>query len=114
MAQAAAAQTFPKLAALLERVRDILAEKPGKARVVIFSERIQTLEFLRDVLVQACDLRWKGRAKDNQIAVFHGTLKDVDQTALVSSFGAANSPIRVLLASDAAAEGITCTITATT
>ena len=106
MAEAAAAQTFPKLAALLKRVHEISSAERGGGRVVIFSERIQTLEFLRDVLVQECGLRWKKGDSDNQIEIFHGTLDDTSQMALVKSFGSADSSIRVLLASDAAAEGI--------
>lgn len=110
LAEAAGKQGFPKLAALLKRVRAVLGEKrskeQGKSRVVIFSERIQTLEFLRDVLSEACKLKWEQGGSKNQIETFHGTLDDTSQMALVKSFGSADSPIRVLLASDAAAEGI--------
>ena len=38
--------------------------------------------------------------------VFHGSLGDQDQTKLVESFGTEDSPIRILLASDVASEGI--------
>jgi ERCC4-related helicase len=107
-ALAHAVTTFPKYRALLDRVRTILAAAHG--RVVIFSERIQTLEFLRDSLAR--DLRL-GVAEDSpkksargQIATFHGSLDDQSQMELVKSFGSQDSPIRILLASDAAAEGI--------
>jgi len=69
-------------------------------RVVIFSERIQTLAILRAHIQQALHL------PDDAIGTFTGTLDDTDQQALVKSFGNRESPVRVLLASDAAAEGI--------
>ncbi len=37
---------------------------------------------------------------------FHGTLTDIDQVGLVESFGSESSSVRILLASDAASEGI--------
>ena len=76
-----------KLAALLKRVREVLADARGKARVVIFSERIQTLEFLREVLVQECKLRWTKGGDKNEVETSHGTLDDTSQMALVRSFG---------------------------
>lgn len=106
LAEHAKREGSPKYAALLELVRPILAEDGGTGRVVIFSERIQTLEHLRKSLAKDLGLRWKEKAEDNQIEMFYGSLDDVDQTALVHRFGSADSSIRILLASDAAAEGI--------
>jgi len=97
---------FPKYVEFIERVKSILATDAGRARVVVFSERIQTLELLRDALARDCHLHWKAGDKKNEIELFHGTLDDTSQMTLVKSFGNEESPIRVLLASDAAAEGI--------
>jgi hypothetical protein len=58
---------------------------PG--RVVIFSERIDTLEFLHAHLRK--DL---GLNKD-QVVVFHGSLDDQKQTHLVESFGGDQPPL---------------------
>ena len=106
LAEVVAEAGLPKYAELLSLLKTILADDGGKARVVIFSERIQTLDFLRDELARDCKLKWKKDGKDNEIASFHGTLDDQAQMSIVKSFGSKDSSIRVLLASDAAAEGI--------
>jgi len=69
-------------------------------RLVIFSERIRTLEFLREELQDVLDL------SDEAIEVLHGGLSDVDQQRIVEDFGKDEAPIRLLLASDIASEGI--------
>jgi len=112
--------------ALVERARDrgsekltlVLAElraldvsaKKGSARVVIFSERIRTLAMLRTAMVSELGL------PDAAVGVFTAstggsglgaTAKDeVAQRELVESFGRSDSPLRVLLCSDAASEGV--------
>jgi len=69
-------------------------------RLVIFSERLETLDFLKKHL--AADL---GLGQD-AIAVLHGGLSDLEQQAIVEDFGKETSPLRLLLASDVASEGI--------
>ena len=69
-------------------------------RLVIFTERIETLHFLYDHLL--FDLK----LKDNQICMLHGGLSDIDQQQIVEAFGMEDSPIRLLIASDVASEGI--------
>lgn len=69
-------------------------------RLVIFTERIETLRFLEEQL--AADLK----LKEEQIAVLHGGLSDVDQQRIVEAFGQDEAPVRLLLASDVASEGI--------
>ncbi len=70
-------------------------------RVVLFTERIETLHFLREHLQN--DLR----LKNNQIAVLHGSNQDdIDLQKTVEEFGSESSPIRLLIASDIASEGI--------
>jgi ERCC4-related helicase len=93
---------FGKLKALLARLRAIGFDGSAKSpRVVIFSERIKTLELLREAL--RCELK----LKENAIGVFTADAgNDVDQRELVESFGHAESPLRVLLCSDAASEGV--------
>ncbi len=106
LAKAAEAAGSAKYDALRDRVRSILASKEGPGRVVVFSERIATLDMLRDRLSADLKLKFEPGGKNNAIATFHGSLDDLSQMDLVKSFGSQDSPIRVLLASDAAAEGI--------
>lgn len=69
-------------------------------RVIVFSERIKTLEWLEE------RLRTRFHLTEDQVRVFHAGLPDVDQQGVVESFGKADSPIRILLASDVASEGV--------
>ncbi|MCB2205041.1 DEAD/DEAH box helicase [bacterium] len=69
-------------------------------RLVIFTERIKTLDFLREHLPAALGL------KDDAVGVLHGGMPDVDQMEVVENFGKDNALIRLLLASDVASEGI--------
>lgn len=69
-------------------------------RLVIFSERIETLRYLHEHLSQ--DLKLSA----NQIEQLHGGLSDVEQQDIVERFGKLDSPLRVLLCSDVASEGI--------
>jgi superfamily II DNA or RNA helicase len=92
---------FSKYQGLLRTLHKLGFDRPESAeRVVVFTERIATLDFLQARLTR--DL---GASKD-RIAVFHGTLDDQKQKDLVKSFGTEQSPIRILLASDAASEGV--------
>jgi hypothetical protein len=89
---------FDRLVALLCDVG--IGQASTHDRVVLFSERIDTLEALREALPKAVG------ASADQFEIFHGSLKDGDQQQLVGEFRRKDSPVRVLLASDAASEGI--------
>lgn len=69
-------------------------------RLVIFSERLETLRFLREHLSSELDLH------DGAIQMLHGGLSDVEQQEVVENFGKDDADVRLLLASDIAAEGI--------
>ena len=69
-------------------------------RLVVFTERIETLHWLHKHI--AADL---GLGED-QVAILHGTMSDVDQQRVVEDFGNAKRPVRLLLCSDVASEGI--------
>jgi len=69
-------------------------------RLVIFTERIETLRFLRDHLPRDLGLR------ESQVETLHGTLSDLDQQRIVEDFGREEAPVRLLIASDVASEGI--------
>ena len=69
-------------------------------RLVIFTERIATLEWLAKHLPHDLGLR------ANQVEVLHGSMTDVEQQSVVEAFGNEASPLRLLIASDVASEGI--------
>ncbi len=69
-------------------------------RLVIFSERIETLHWLQGQL--QADLK----LKDDAIRILHGGMSDIEQQEIVEAFGKPESPLRVLLCSDVASEGI--------
>ncbi|MEN9578920.1 MAG: hypothetical protein RJA70_1929 [Pseudomonadota bacterium] len=99
-AEKVTAKKNTKLARLIALLSQMGVTRDGAERIVIFSERIATLELLRDQLSKALKL------KSQEIAVFHGTLDDQEQQRLVKAFGNEKSAVRILLASDAASEGI--------
>ncbi len=69
-------------------------------RLVIFTERIETMRYLAENLKKDLGL------KDNQLEVMHGAMSDKELQRIVDEFGRAESPIRVIVASDVASEGI--------
>lgn len=69
-------------------------------RLVIFSERIETLRWLQDNLPKAVGL------KSTHFEILHGGMTDTEQQDLVDRFGRKDDPVRVLLCSDVASEGL--------
>lgn len=70
-------------------------------RLVIFSERIETLRWLHQ------QLRADLKLKDDAVEILYGGgMSDVQQQEIVENFGKQESPLRVLLCSDVASEGI--------
>ncbi|MDN5940142.1 MAG: DEAD/DEAH box helicase, partial [Salinisphaera sp.] len=69
-------------------------------RLVLFTERVDTLKFLHLHLPKALGLT------DKAVAVMHGQLPDVDIHQIVEDFGRSHSPLRLLIASDVASEGL--------
>ncbi|MCX7175436.1 MAG: DEAD/DEAH box helicase [Proteobacteria bacterium] len=69
-------------------------------RMVIFSERIETLRWLQEALPKAAGL------KVAQLELLHGGMTDTEQQELVDRFGRKDDPMRVLLCSDVASEGL--------
>ena len=89
-----------KLAALLGHLHEIGVGSGKPTRVVIFSERIRTLEWLERTLTSELKLR-KGA-----IAILHAQLSDNEIQDVVEQFGLGSSKLRILLASDMASEGL--------
>lgn len=69
-------------------------------RLVIFTERIETLRWLQQALTLDLKLRI------GQLVILHGGMSDVEQQRVVEAFGTASSGVRLLVCSDVAAEGI--------
>ncbi|MGP5412087.1 DEAD/DEAH box helicase [Brachybacterium paraconglomeratum] len=85
---------------LVELLKDKGVSRTSPERVVVFAERVATLSWLREHLLTDLKL------KDDQIAVLHGGLTDVEQQRVVESFKQSSSPIRVLITGDIASEGV--------
>jgi superfamily II DNA or RNA helicase len=74
--------------------------KVKSPRVIVFSERITTLELLKDYLLNEFGL------KDNVVDLFHAGLPDKRQQDIVDDFGKADTNVRIMLATDVASEGV--------
>lgn len=69
-------------------------------RVVIFTERIETMKYLASHLCEDLGL------PANAVREIFGGMSDVEQQKIVEDFGRTESSIRVLVASDVASEGL--------
>ena len=93
--------SFSKYQKLIDGIRS--SGWNGKAtddRLVIFTERIETLRFLENHLPRNIGLESK------QVASLFGSMSDIEQQDVVERFGIETDPLRLLLASDVASEGI--------
>ena len=89
-----------KLGRLVADLKEIGVGRRSKTRVVIFSERIATLDWLADELPTRLNL-----APEN-IAVLHGGMTDIRQMDVIGDFGLETKKVRVLLTGDMASEGV--------
>ncbi|BCO31193.1 ATP-dependent helicase [Thiohalobacter sp. COW1] len=98
----AAFSKYQRLLALLGNGPEGLGWKPNdpRDRLVIFTESIKTLEFLKEHLPKALKL------KKGQTEILRGDRSDRELMEVVDAFGRKDSPVRLLLCSDVAAEGI--------
>lgn len=96
------ASQFSKYQLLLETIRNDLKWKANNTddRLVIFTESIKTLEFLHQQLL--ADLK----IKPEQVATLRGDQGDTVLMQTVEAFGKQQSPLRLLICSDVASEGI--------
>ena len=69
-------------------------------RYVIFAERINTLEYLKE------NLQKDFKIEEQAIAFFHGGLSDTEQQSIIEDFGKEDSSVRLLLCSDAGSQGV--------
>lgn len=99
-------KSFSRYQRFLAYLRDELKWKPRAKddRIVVFSERIDTLNFLAERLPQ--DLKAL-KLKPEHIRVMNARdLGDIEQMKLVEAFGQESAAVRILLATDVASEGL--------
>lgn len=94
--------SFSKYQELVNLIKNKMKwKKSTDDRIVIFTERIKTLAFLKENLKNDLGL------KDDEIVSMTGsTMSDIEINKIVEDFGQENSKIRVLIATDVASEGI--------
>lgn len=96
-------ENFTRYQKLLELLRSDSygwnPKDPGD-RVVIFTERIETMNYLAEHLRTDLEL------KSSAIQEISGGMNDAEQQRIVEDFGRTESPIRILVASDVASEGL--------
>lgn len=105
VAAAAAESAFVKLGRLIAELTAVgFTGKPDSPRVVVFSERISTLKLLEKTLPRAFGIEAPEKVigrYDASSQLTEKALREVQE-----SFGRESSPMRLLLASDAASEGV--------
>ena len=81
-------------------------------RIVLFAERVDTLEYLEGAIAQHFGLKTVGASAERGhsivegVARFDGSLTDVAQQRVIDDFGRERSATRLLLASDAGSQGV--------
>ena len=89
-----------KLDSLVDVLRSIRVGPRSEVRAVIFSERLRTLDWV------AAAIRDRLEMSDAQVQTFHNSKHEDEQQQIVEAFSMASAPIRVLITSDIASEGV--------
>lgn len=93
--------SFSKYQALVELINKTMKwKKAPDDRIVIFTERIKTLEFLKEHLQNDLKL------KENELVTMTGSMSDIEVNKIVEDFGQEDSKVKLLIATDVASEGI--------
>ncbi|MCX5529780.1 DEAD/DEAH box helicase [Streptomyces sp. NBC_00006] len=109
-----------KLDALVRALKDLGVGPRSERRVVIFSERVHTLNWLAEQVPARLGFKKKApkagtkedtsrpwKAYDGVVEVMHGdTTNDQQQQEIVDRFGRAEEPVRLLFTGDIASEGV--------
>ncbi|GGQ00536.1 DEAD/DEAH box helicase [Streptosporangium pseudovulgare] len=89
-----------KLRALVTRLGEIGVGPRGDTRVVVFSESVPTLKWLKRTVPARLGL------SGDAVEIMHGGLSDIQQQEIVERFSLADSKIRILFTGDVASEGV--------
>ena len=100
LAQEATVHPSAKLTALMGRLQAIGVGPASDVRVVIFSERIRTLDWIAEAI------RHELGMTDEQVVTFHNSKNPEEQQQIIEAFSIDASPLRVLVTSDIASEGV--------
>lgn len=99
-AQEAIVNRPAKLQKLVQTLRAIGVGHDSEVRVVIFSERIRTLNWIAEAI------RAELGMTNAEVETFHNSKSDDEQQQIIESFAMASSSLRVLVTSDIASEGV--------
>lgn len=83
--------------------------KPNSPRVLVFTESTVTQDALVAALARDYRLKFdpkQEKQKDQALAIINGSFSDVAQAATIESFATGNRPMRLLIATDVASEGV--------
>ena len=100
LAQDALEDGSAKVSSLMDVLRSVGVGPRSDVRAVIFSERLRTLDWIAETV------RDQLAMSDEQVQTFHNSKSDDEQQQIVESFSMASAPIRVLVTSDIASEGV--------
>lgn len=89
-----------KLTGLVAVLREIGVGSKSAVRVVVFSERIRTLDWIAQAVRSELGMTTE------QVETFHTAKADDDQQQIIERFSMESEAIRVLVTSDIAAEGV--------
>ncbi|MGV3485568.1 MAG: DEAD/DEAH box helicase [Planctomycetaceae bacterium] len=83
--------------------------KPESPRVLIFTEYRQTQDAIAEAVSKQFNLHWSDKHEEQAggvLATIHGGMSDVNLMNCVEAFSTGSSPMRMLVATDVASEGI--------
>ncbi|WP_433500843.1 DEAD/DEAH box helicase [Sphaerimonospora sp. CA-214678] len=92
-----------KLDALVRLLRDEIGVRPGRGtRAVVFSESVETVRWLAEILPKRLGLTGKGAVE----MMLGNGMSDQQQQEIIERFGLSDSPVRLLVTTDVTSEGV--------